>query len=178
MPNGLVSQVPVHTDCLTLYETDMVIISTSEGEGAEVRRPLVKATVVVEQRVSHLFMGLALIGTMTRPLLVVLHTMPASVFAGLFFVVGWGSIESNGIVEKLVFLFKEICLSSVMSRCLLIAAISFPVFICLLIPLWVTLMPKWFTLKELEVMDDLTANNKVVLASLGGAPILPEGGSN
>ncbi|EEQ91891.2 HCO3 protein [Blastomyces dermatitidis ER-3] len=92
MPNGLVPQAPLHTDSLTIYETDMVKISTSEGEGAEVRRPIVKATAVVEQRVSHFFTGLALIGTMTGPLLVVLHM---------------GSIESNGIVEKLVFLFKE-----------------------------------------------------------------------
>ncbi|KLJ10673.1 hypothetical protein EMPG_13947 [Blastomyces silverae] len=201
MPNGLVPQAPVHTDSLTIYETDMVIISTSEGEGAEVRRPVVKAIAVVEQRVSHFFMGLALIGTMTGPLLVVLHTMPAAVFAGVFFVVGWGSIESNGIVEKLVFLFKErrfiqrdepmltvrrrkialyigLQLFGVLSCVAIsqtIAAIGFPVLICLLIPLRVALMPKWFTLNELEVMDDLTANNKVVLASLGGAPILPEG---
>lgn len=35
-------------------------------------------------------------------------------------------------------------------------------------------MPRWFTQHELEVMDDLTANNKAVLASLGGAPVLPE----
>jgi hypothetical protein len=34
-------------------------------------------------------------------------------------------------------------------------------------------MPRWFTIKELEIMDDLTANNEVVLASLGGAPELP-----
>jgi hypothetical protein len=33
-------------------------------------------------------MGLALIGTMTGPLLVVLHTMPLALFAGVFFVVG------------------------------------------------------------------------------------------
>ena len=33
-------------------------------------------------------------------------------------------------------------------------------------------MPRFFTVAELEVMDDLTANNKVVLASLGGAPKL------
>ncbi|PGH35042.1 hypothetical protein GX50_02073 [[Emmonsia] crescens] len=201
MPNGLVPQAPVHTDSLTIYETDIVIISTSEGEGAEVRRPVVKATAVVEQRVSHFFMGLALIGTMTGPLLAVLHTMPAAVFAGVFFVVGWGSIESNGITEKLIFLFKEnrfiqrgepmltlrrrkitlyiaIQLFGVLSCVAIsqtIAAIGFPVLICLLIPLRVVLLPKWFTLKELEVMDDLTANNKVVLASLGGAPILPEG---
>lgn len=34
-------------------------------------------------------------------------------------------------------------------------------------------MPRWFTLKELEIMDDLTANTEVVLASFGGAPKLP-----
>jgi hypothetical protein len=33
-------------------------------------------------------------------------------------------------------------------------------------------MPKFFDPKELEIMDALTANNKVVLASLGGAPKL------
>lgn len=35
-------------------------------------------------------------------------------------------------------------------------------------------MLKFFTTKELEIMDDLTANNKVVLVSLGGAPKLPD----
>jgi len=35
-------------------------------------------------------------------------------------------------------------------------------------------MSRYFTVKELEIMDDLTANNKVVLASLGGSPKLPE----
>ncbi|KAJ9649917.1 hypothetical protein H2201_009325, partial [Coniosporium apollinis] len=52
-------------------------------------------------------MGLAIIGTMTGPLLVVLHTMPAAVFAGVFFVVGWGAIESNGMLGKLIFLLSE-----------------------------------------------------------------------
>lgn len=81
-------QAPVHTDSLTIYETELKIVSTSEGEGTEIRRPVTKAIAVVEQRVSHLFMGLGLIGTMTGPLLVVLHLMPAAVFAGVFFVVG------------------------------------------------------------------------------------------
>jgi hypothetical protein len=31
-------------------------------------------------------------------------------------------------------------------------------------------MPRWFTAPELSVLDDLTANNKAVLASLGGRP--------
>jgi hypothetical protein len=88
MPNGLVPQAPVHTDSLTNYETRLDVIKTRDHDIPEMRRPLVEATAVVEQRVSHFLMGLALWGTMTGPLLVVLHTMPASVFAGVFFVVG------------------------------------------------------------------------------------------
>jgi hypothetical protein len=105
MPNGLVPQVrtlhrlnpnhlltsaqaPVHTDSLTIYKTRLKIIPTFEGQGTEIRRPIVEATAVVEQRISHFVMGLALIGTMTGPLLVVLSTMPSAVFAGVFFVVG------------------------------------------------------------------------------------------
>lgn len=41
-----------------------------------------------------------------------------------------------------------------------------------MIPFRVYLVPKWFSQHELEVMDDLTANSKVVLASFGGAPVL------
>merc|ERR1712093_767484 len=52
-------------------------------------------------------MGLGIIGTMTGPLLIVLHTMPRAIFCGVFFVVGWGSIESNGITKKLLFLMSE-----------------------------------------------------------------------
>lgn len=107
LPNGLVPQVrtmpcyessqdfvltsnqaPVHTDSLTIYKTELRIIPTSEGEGTEIRRPVVHASAVVEQRISHFLMGLALVGTMTGPLLTVLHTMPAAVFAGVFFIVG------------------------------------------------------------------------------------------
>ena len=44
-----------------------------------------------------------------------------------------------------------------------------------LIPFRWVLMPKMFTSEELEVMDSLTANNPVVLASLGGKPTMPEG---
>lgn len=83
-------QAPLHTDSLTYYKTELKIIPTSEGEGAEIRRPIVTATAVVEQRVSHFLMGLALIGTMTGPLLAVLHTMPSAVFAGVFLIVGVG----------------------------------------------------------------------------------------
>ncbi|KAH0282576.1 hypothetical protein KCU62_g9636, partial [Aureobasidium sp. EXF-3399] len=200
LPNGLVPQAPVHTDSLTVYVTDLHVISTEEGEGAEIRRPIVRAESVVEQRISHLLMGLLLVGTMTRPLLVVLHTMPAAIFAGVFFIVGWGSIESNTIVQKLMYLMseerfvpKDEPLRKVSKKKLLlwlalqglgvaatvaisqtIAAIGFPVIIIALIPLRTHIIPKWFNKHELETLDDLTANNPCVLASLGGPPDLPE----
>ena len=34
-------------------------------------------------------------------------------------------------------------------------------------------MPRWFSPNELQTMDDYTANNQAVLASLGGVPQLP-----
>ncbi|KAF5857836.1 hypothetical protein ETB97_005210 [Aspergillus alliaceus] len=200
MPNGLVPQAPVHTDSLTVYETDLHVIPTSEGEGAELRRPIVKATAVVEQRVSHFFMGLAIIGTMTGPLLIVLHIMPAAVFAGVFFNVGWGSIESNGILQKMIFLLREnrfiqrdepllrvrkhkiilyiSCQTIGLAACVAIsqtiAAIGFPILIIALIPFRVWIIPRWFSQDELDVLDDLTADSNAVLASLGGSPRFPK----
>ncbi|PSN67929.1 anion exchange family protein [Corynespora cassiicola Philippines] len=196
MPNGLVPQAPVHTDSLTVYETRLDVIHTKDRNNFDIRKPLVEAMAVVEQRVSHFLMGLAIIGTMTGPLLVVLGTMPAAVFGGVFFVVGWGSIETNGILQKLIFLQSESRfvqstdpLSNIPRRRIIlyialqifgvaitvaisqtIAAIGFPVLIIGLIPFRTFIMPRWFTGKELEVLDDLTANNKAVLASLGGRP--------
>ncbi|PMB71401.1 putative transporter [Beauveria bassiana] len=184
MPNGLVPQ----------------IVATSEGEDTEVRRPVVTALAVVEQRISHLLMGLALIGTMTGPLLTVLHTMPSAVFAGVFFVVGWGSIESNGILQKSLYLQAEkrfvqrdepilhvrrrkvflyigiqfLGVAACVAISHTLAAIGFPLLIIILIPLRIMLVPRWFTLRELQILDDFTATNKMVLASLGGKPALPE----
>lgn len=43
-----------------------------------------------------------------------------------------------------------------------------------LIPLRILAVPKWFSLRELQIMDDFTATSGVVLASLGGKPALPE----
>ncbi|KAF2680327.1 hypothetical protein K458DRAFT_373575 [Lentithecium fluviatile CBS 122367] len=196
MPNGLVPQAPVHTDSLTNYETHLDVVKTKDHEITEIRKPLVKATEVVEQRVSHFLMGMAIWGTMTGPLLVVLHTMPAAVFAGVFFVVGWGSIETNGIVQKLIYLQSErrfiqpsnplndvscrkiglyvglqilgVAVTVAISQT--IAAIGFPVLIIALIPLRTSIMPRWFTARELCVLDDLTAHHEQVLASLGGRP--------
>lgn len=56
-----------------------------------------------------------------------------------------------------------------------LGAVGFPVLIILLIPARVVLVPRWFGQKELQILDDFTATNKMVLASLGGKPGLPEG---
>ena len=199
MPNGLVPQAPVHTDSLTIYETDLHLIATAEGEGTELRRPITKATAVVEQRISHFVMGLGIIGTMTGPLLIVLHTMPDAVFAGVFLTVGWGSVGTSGIVKKAIFLLLEdrfvqrdhpllrvprrkiflwiACQVFGVAACVAIsqtiAAIGFPVLITAMIPFRVWIIPKWFAQNELDVLDDLTANNAAVLESLGGPPKFP-----
>ncbi|KAI9899813.1 hypothetical protein N3K66_006274 [Trichothecium roseum] len=204
MPNGLVPQAPAHTDSLTVYETqlqEITLLSNGDGEERqEIRRAVVVATGVVEQRVSQFLMGLALIGTMTGPLLRVLQTMPTAIFAGVFFVVGWGSIESNGIVKKLLFLQREerfiqrdeplllvrrrktvlflalqlLIVVPCVAVSNTVAAVGFPVLIMLSIPLRIIVMPHWFTLRELRILDDFTATGEVVLASLGGRPRLRE----
>jgi len=51
-----------------------------------------------------------------------------------------------------------------------IAAIGFPVLIIALIPLRWLFLPTRFTLEELHTLDAPTADNDVVLASLGGKP--------
>jgi len=112
----------------------------------------------------------------------------------------WGSVESNGILHKAIFLFSEhrfidpseplltvrkrkiglyiaLQMTGVLASVAIsqtIAAIGFPVIIIALIPLRTMLVPKWFSVEELEVLDDMTANNEIVLASLGGAPKLPD----
>ncbi len=197
LPNGLVPQAPVHTDSLTVYKTNLKRLSSSEGDHVE---PEVIAESVVEQRVSHFVMGLGIIGTMTGPLLVVLQLMPRSIFAGVFFVVGWGSIEGNDILQRLVWLVREprfiqpnhpllalrrskiglylfwqaLGVLSTVAISQTIAAIGFPILIIALIPLRWKILPKMFTVKELSVLDALTADNEVVLASLGGKPEMPE----
>ena len=105
LPNGLVPQAPVHTECMTNYKSVLKVTTTTDG--TELREQEIIAESVVEQRVSHFLMGLAIIGTMTGPILIVLNLIPRALFAGVFFVVGWGGLEGNGIMEKIVYLVRE-----------------------------------------------------------------------
>lgn len=153
----------------------------------------IKPKFVVEQRVSNLAQGLLTLGTMTGPLLTVLHLVPHGVLAGLFFIMGFQALEANGITEKLLFLLRDKNLTNVNAPLRAIstkatwkfvaielvgfgatfaitqtvAAVGFPVFIFILIPIRTLLMPKWFTPKELSTLDEPTAS-EFTMESCGG----------
>ncbi|GAA5858350.1 hypothetical protein JCM8547_004661 [Rhodosporidiobolus lusitaniae] len=217
-PNGLVPQAPVHTEALSVtelvpadtvlhedgfYEGDVKAAKRDEEErvkrGGEKKVMKVVRTRVVEQRVSHFAMGLLTLGSLSRPLLVVFGLMSRAMFAGIFLVVGWGSVEGNGIVHKTLFLLRDpkmtpsshplynIKRSSIVKFVAVqwaffaaliavsetIAGISFSFVITLLIPLRHYYIPTLFTPEELLALDAPTANSAAVLVSLGG-PLEPE----
>ncbi|GAB7338502.1 hypothetical protein MBLNU457_5253t1 [Dothideomycetes sp. NU457] len=203
LPNGLVPQAPVHTDSLTNYKDKLIVTyerDDNTDEMTERHKKEIVAESVEEQRVSHFLMGLALVGMMTGPLLIVLHQIPRCLLCGVFFVVGWGSIEGNGMTLSAIYILTEtrfmdpshpmlkvrkwkvalfllgqilgVGFSVAISQT--IGAIGFPVIIIALIPLRWKIYPYFFTLEELQILDSPTANSDVVLASIGGAPEYPE----
>ncbi|KAL8759669.1 MAG: hypothetical protein Q9199_000630 [Rusavskia elegans] len=189
-PNGLIPQAPFHTNSLCVIRQ-----VTDESEtGAEKGHTTRVVDHVVEQRVSNLAQGLLTLGTMSGPLLIVLHLIPQGVLAGLFFVMGVQALEGNGITSKMVYLAKDRSLTAAshpLSRVQrkgaiwyfvalelfgfgatfaitqTIAAIGFPVIILLLIPVRTFLLPKYFTREELSILDAPTAS-PFTMESVGG----------
>lgn len=188
-PNGLIPQAPFHT-------TSLCVTRTVSDEDEEANKGHTRRVVdhVVEQRVSNLAQGLLTLGTMTGPLLIVLHLIPQAVLAGLFFVMGIQALEGNGITLKLLFLARDKQLTSrsdplmrVERRSAIwafvaleligfgatfaitqtIAAIGFPVFILFYIPMRTWFMPRWFTPQELNILDAPTAS-PFTMESVGG----------
>ncbi|EMD00948.1 hypothetical protein BAUCODRAFT_190268 [Baudoinia panamericana UAMH 10762] len=205
LPNGLVPQAPVHTDSLTEYVDNLARsreqdYEPSEGEWLQHNKKVVRATKVHEQRLSHFIMALGFVGLMTGPLLIVLHTIPRALFGGVFFVVGWGSIEGMNITSNVLYILREsryidpqdprttlkksriayyvfwqsIGVAASVAISQTIGAIGFPVIIVSLIPLRWCILPRIFSEHELLVLDSPTADATVVLASMGGQPTLPE----
>jgi hypothetical protein len=177
-PNGLIPQAPFHTAslCVTRH------VAKEDEESNSTYRAVDH---VVEQRVSNLAQGLLTLGTMSGPLLIVLHLIPQAVMAGLFFVMGVQALLGNGITKKLQFIFQDKSLTPPSDRLRTIkrrfavwgfvaiellgfgatfaitqtiAAVGFPVFILILIPIRAWLLPKWFTEEELSVLDAPTAS--------------------
>lgn len=187
-PNGLIPQAPFHTNALCVTR----IVKDDEEENKGHTRRIVDH--VVEQRVSNLAQGLLTLGTMTGPLLIVLHLVPQGVLAGLFFVMGVQALEGNGITLKLIFLCKDknltpgsdplkrierreaiwyfvavqlIGFGATFAITQTIAAIGFPIIILLLIPVRTWLLPMYFNQQELGIMDAPTAS-KFTMESVGG----------
>ncbi|KAL9027506.1 MAG: hypothetical protein Q9196_003976 [Gyalolechia fulgens] len=189
-PNGLIPQAPFHTNSLCV--TRQV---SNESEAGEAKGHTVRVVDhVVEQRVSNLAQGILTLGTMSGPLLIVLHLIPNGVLAGLFFVMGVQALEVNGVTLKMLYLARDRSLTTAadpLSRIqrkeavwyfvaleLLgfgatfaitqtIAAIGFPIIILLLIPVRTFLLPKYFTREELGILDAPTAS-PFTMESVGG----------
>ncbi|KAL2873955.1 hypothetical protein SGCOL_010926 [Colletotrichum sp. CLE4] len=189
-PNGLIPQAPFHTDSLTVSKSEPETDEKGEFKGSYV----VKASHVVEQRVSNLAQGLLTLGTMTGPLLVVLHLIPHGVLAGLFFVMGVQALEGNGITLKILFLLRDknltppnhplkqirrrraiwefvaielVGFGATFAITQTVAAVGFPVFIMLLIPIRAWLLPRWFSPEELGALDEATAS-PFTMEGIGG----------
>lgn len=189
-PNGLIPQAPFHTDALCVAK----VVADPNEEGANKGHVVTKIDHVVEQRVSNLAQGLLTLGTMTGPLLVVLHLIPQGVLAGLFFVMGVQALEGNGITLKILFLCKDKTLTpaseplkridrplaiwvfiaiqligfgATFAITQTIAAVGFPIIILLLIPFRTFVLPKWFTDEELRLLDAPTAS-PFTMISVGG----------
>lgn len=187
-PNGLIPQAPFHTQSLCV--TRDVADEDDINKGKTVR----VADHVVEQRVSNLAQGLLTLGTMTGPLLIVLHLIPQGVMAGLFFIMGVQALQGNGITRKLIFLAQDRNLTpaanplkrlerrtavwafvvlqllgfgAIFAITQTIAAIGFPVIILLLVPVRSFLLPLWFRREELSALDAPTAS-PIIMESVGG----------
>ncbi|KAI5847767.1 HCO3 transporter family protein [Morchella snyderi] len=187
-PNGLIPQAPFHTASLCVTRKRVDDVEQHKGKTETV------IDHVVEQRVSNLLQGLMILGIMTGPLLIVLALIPQAVLAGLFFVMGIQALEENGMTLKIAYLLKDRALThggDPLNRCRkgavwafvaielvgfgatfaitqTIAAIGFPVFIFLLIPMRTNLLPKYFTAEELGILDAPTAS-PFTLESAGGS---------
>ncbi|KAI9736679.1 MAG: hypothetical protein M1834_000883 [Cirrosporium novae-zelandiae] len=187
-PNGLIPQAPFHTNSLCVTRQIADEDDSNKGKTQRV------VDHVVEQRVSNLAQGLLTLGTMTGPLLIVLHLIPQGVLAGLFFIMGVQALEGNGITLKILYLCKDrsltarsdllgrierkqaiwvfvatelISFGATFAITQTIAAIGFPIIIFLLVPFRTFLMPKYFTQQELGILDAPTAS-PFTMESVGG----------
>ncbi len=170
------------------------VIADPNEDGAAKGHVTTVISHVVEQRFSNLAQGLLTLGTMTGPLLVVLHLIPQGVLAGLFFVMGVQALEGNGITLKILFLCKDKSLTpaseplkrirrrkaiwifvaiqlfgfgATFAITQTIAAVGFPIIILLLVPVRTFVLPRWFADDELRILDAPTAS-PFTMVSVGG----------
>jgi hypothetical protein len=169
-PNGLIPQAPFHTTSLcvtsTVHDDD-----DDEANKGHTRRIIDH---VVEQRVSNLAQGLLTLGTMTGPLLIVIHLIPQALKM-LFLARDKHLTPRSDPLMRIerrsaiwVFVALELIgFGATFAITQTIAAIGFPVFILLYIPMRTWGMPRWFTEAELRILDAPTAS-PFTMESVGG----------
>ena len=202
-PNGLIPQAPFHTNALCVTKQRRVPVAPfKENDDSSTDEPSREYKLervvdhVVEQRVSNLAQGLLTLGTMTGPLLIVIHLIPQGVLAGLFFTMGTQALSGNGVVLKILYLCRERSLSgspvteplkkidrqymiwvfvatelfffgAAFAVTQTIAAIGFPIILLAPIPWRVWAMPRVFRKEELDILDAPTAS-PFTMESVGG----------
>lgn len=106
-PNGLVPQCPWSTESLSIFKQRTVNENVEDQPSKSKPSTKIEITRLVEQRVGFLVVGGLTLATMSRPFLVALGTMPRALFSGVFILVGWTSIEKNGITVRTLALFRD-----------------------------------------------------------------------
>ncbi|OAA67670.1 anion exchange family protein [Cordyceps fumosorosea ARSEF 2679] len=199
-PNGLIPQAPFHTASLCVTQSAKPHDNDNDSSDLippEATTATTIATHVVEQRASNLAQGLLTLGTMTGPLLVVLHLVPQAVLAGLFFIMGVQALADNGITAKLAFLARDrharppaadaplraikrraavwwfvtvelVAFAATFAITQTVAAVGFPVFILALIPVRALVLPQLFHPDELARLDAPTAS-AFTMEGIGGS---------
>jgi hypothetical protein len=189
-PNGLIPQAPFHTSALCVTRH----VPAKGDSGSRKGQPTREIDHVVEQRLSNLCQGLLTLVTMSGPFLFVLQLIPQAVLAGLFFIMGVQAVECNGITRKIHYLCRDrhltwdseplsqlrrkeatwyfvalelIGFGATFAITQTIAAIGFPVFILLLIPVRAFLLPRYFSTDELLILD-APAASPFTMESVGG----------
>lgn len=191
-PNGLIPQGPLHTKSLCVDKV----------ERGENNKKIFVTTHVVEQRASHLCQSLLFLVTMAGPFLTALNQIPQAVLSGLFMVMGLQALTSNGVVLKIVYLLQDretvpddhlfkrvqrktlwivlalqiVAFVACFAITQTIAAIAFPAFIVLMIPVRAFLLPKWLPEEDLAALDGQVASD-FGMQSLGGGSARQDDGA-
>ncbi|KAK9767177.1 hypothetical protein K7432_003207 [Basidiobolus ranarum] len=182
-PNGLIPQAPLHVRSLSK-------IKRNGEKGIEF------VDHVHEQRVSGLLQSLLIGLTLLPPILHVLGLIPRAVLAGLFLYMGLESFVDNTLANRVKLIFTDkkltppmwatvsvpyrVIVKFTVIQILLLAlifyitespaAISFPVFILLLVPVKQYILPRFFEKSHLEVLDEpavvLTSDDPVGSSTL------------
>ncbi|KAK9449046.1 HCO3 transporter family-domain-containing protein [Limtongia smithiae] len=202
-PNGLIPQAPFHTISLCVIKQtkvpygQTVSVENKQDPQVEVEEGGYRIENVVErvieQRVSNFAQGLMIMGTMSAPLLTVLGLIPQAVLAGLFWIMGLGTLRANGVIAKILYLCEDHTLTpasqalhnvpkrwiylfvffelasfgATFAVCQTIAAVGFPA-ILIGFSIFAIFLPRIFPKEVLNVLDAPTASEFIMESVTGG----------